>query len=244
MTTDNDQNRSGGERITANEEVRLLPRGWEMRGTGESNRVAFYSSSGSQAAAAADGKNKKKKKRGTFDHPVLGPLPRPWELRKRAQGQFVYHNAETGESAPRGPRKISRRSGKGSATAAMTMTTTTTTPPPGAIAVRSSGQHGRLRRQETSRAPLHGEYERVRCLDDGLGAVGGMNDGIYVVRKKATGQLFVEKNYGGGGGGGGVPAHLVTFIKSEIDMMKSLIHSSIIHYVASFVQDDPFRATV
>ena len=51
-------------------------------------------------------------------------------------------------------------------------------------------------------------------------------------------QLFVEKNYNGA-----VP-HLIPLVKSEINMMKDLIHGSIIHYVASFVQDNPFRATV
>ena len=202
------------ERITANEEARLLPKGWEMRGTGKFNRVEFYRSGGSQAD-----------KKGTFDHPVLGRLTQPWELRKKGPGQFVYYNTNTRKTASRGPpRKLPQQSG--------------TPPPPGAIAVRSSGQHGKLRRQETSAVPLHAEYERARCLDDGKGAIGGMNDGIYVVRKKVTGQLFVEKNYSG------VVPHLIPLIKSEITMMKDLIHSSIIHYVASFVQDTPFQATV
>ena len=201
-----------GERITANEEVRLLPKGWAMKGRGQSNRVAFYRPGGS-----------KTDKEGTFDHPVLGPLPAPWELRKQGPGQFVYHNTRTEDAVRLGPRKVSRQSSG--------------TPPPGAIVVRSSG-HGRLRRQETSMVPLHDQYERVKCLDDGKGLIGGMNDGIYIVRRKLTGQLFVEKNYHGA-----VP-YLVPFVKSEIRMMKDMIHGSIIHYVASFVQDNPFRATV
>ncbi|RYP34537.1 hypothetical protein DL767_004249 [Monosporascus sp. MG133] len=209
--TSGDDDSSTSEQITANEEVRLLPRGWEMRGIGKSNRVAFYRSDDSKAD-----------ENGTFDHPVLGGLPRPWQLRKQGRGQFVYYNAETKKSITRGPRKVSRRS---------------RTPPPGAVTVRSSG-HGRLRRLETSLRPLDDKYERVKCLDVGDGTIGGMNDGIYVVRKKLTGQLFVEKNYNGA-----VP-YLIPLIRSEINMMKDLIHNSIIHYVASFVQDSPFRATV
>ncbi|RYP68572.1 hypothetical protein DL769_005491 [Monosporascus sp. CRB-8-3] len=197
--------------ITANEEVRLLPKGWEMRGTGKSNRVTFYRSDDSKAD-----------KNGTFDHPVLGGLPRPWELRKPGRGQYIYYNTKTKKSVTRGPREVSRRS---------------RTPPPGAVTVRGSG-HGRLRRLETSFRPLDDKYERVKCLDAGDRTIGGMNDGTYVVRKKLTGQLFVEKNYNGA-----VP-HLIPLIKSEINMMKDLIHNSIIHYVASFVQDSPFRATV
>lgn len=200
------------EQMTANEEVRLLPKGWGMRGKGKSNRVEYYRLSGSQAD-----------KKGTFDHPVLGRLPQPWELRKKGTGQFIYYNTKTSKSFFHGPRKLSQQSG---------------TPPPGTVTVRSSGKHGKLRRQETSLVPLHDEYERIRCLDDGKGAIGGMNDGIYVVKKKVTGQLFVEKNYSGA-----VP-YLIPLIKSEIAMMKDLIHSSIIHYVASFVQDNPFQATV
>lgn len=216
MATGNDHSASS-EQMTANEETRLLPKGWKMRGKGESNRVAFYRSDESQTGT--DKKNK-----DTFDHPVLGRLPRHWELRKKGPGQFVYYNTKTGNAASHGPRRV------------------VPPPPPGAVVVAVRDfrqQHGKkLRRQETSRMPLHDEYERVRCLDDGTGAIGGMNDGIYVVRKKVTGQLFVEKNYGGT-----IP-HLIPLIKSEINMMKGLLHSSIIHYVASFIQDDPFQATV
>ncbi|RYP19474.1 hypothetical protein DL765_003314 [Monosporascus sp. GIB2] len=157
------------EEITVNEEVRIIPRGWEMRGTEKSNRVAFYRSDESKA-----------------------------------------------------DKNVSRRS---------------KTPPPGAVVVRNSG-NGRPRRLETSPRPLDDKYERVKCLDAGDGTVDGMNDGIYVARKKLTGQLFVEKNYNGA-----VP-YLIPLIRSEINMMKDLMHSSIIHYVASFVQDSPFRATV
>ena len=182
-----------------------------MKGRGESNRVAFYRPGGSQDD-----------KEGTFDHPVLGALSPPWELRKEGPG-FTYYNTQTGERLCRGPRKVCRHPvGK---------------PPPGSVVVRSSG-HGMLRREETSVVPLHGLFERVKCLDDGQGTLGGMNDGIYVVRHRATGQLFVEKNYNG------AAPHLVPLVKSEIRMMKDLIHGSIIHYVSSFIQDSPFRATV
>ncbi|KAK7754258.1 hypothetical protein SLS62_003836 [Diatrype stigma] len=224
MATDDDHSASS-EQITANEEIQMLPRGWKMRAKGKSNRVAFYRPNESQAGAD---------KKDTFDHPVLGRLPRPWELRKKGPGKFVYYNTETGKAASRGPRRV------------VPPLTTTARPPPGAVVVaaRTFGQQQKqqhvrkLKRQETSCVPLHDEYERTRCLDDGKGAIGGMNDGIYVVRKKVTGQLFVEKNYSGA-----VP-HLIPLIKSEINMMKGLLHSSIIHYVASFIQDDPFRATV
>ncbi|RYP55975.1 hypothetical protein DL771_012230 [Monosporascus sp. 5C6A] len=64
------------------------------------------------------------------------------------------------------------------------------------VTVKSSG-NGRLRRLETSLRPFDDKHDRVKCLDAGDGSIGGMNNGIYVVRKKITGQLFVKKNYNG-----------------------------------------------
>ncbi|RYP08464.1 hypothetical protein DL764_001890 [Monosporascus ibericus] len=130
--TPGDDDCSTREQITANEDVPLLPRAWETRGIGKSNRVAFYRSNDSKADA----------------------------------------------------------------------------------------------------------NDRVKFLDAGDGTSGGMNDGIYVVRKKLTGQLFIEKNYNG------AVAYLIPLIRSEINMTKDLIHNSIIHYVAWFVQGSPFGATV
>ncbi|KAI5927112.1 kinase-like domain-containing protein [Camillea tinctor] len=160
-------------------------------------------------------------KDGTFEHPTLGPLPEDWELRKVSGGQFVYHNTATQKSVNDGPRKIPW----------------TDSAPPDSIIVRRSSM-GKLHRRETSQIPLHDRYTRVKVLDNGGGQLGGMNAGIHVVKDKANGQLYVEKSYND------TNHHINKMVKCEIQLMKKLLHSAIIHYIASYIQDNPFQATV
>ncbi|KAI1641277.1 kinase-like domain-containing protein [Biscogniauxia mediterranea] len=199
--------KSTPEYITANQEVSRLPPGWKLKGVGKSNRVGFFHSQ-----LAED---------GTFEHPIFGPLPQDWELRKISSGQFVYYNTATQKSVNDGPRKIRWSSN----------------PPPDSIIVRRAGM-GKLKRREISKTPLHDKYTRVKVLDNGGGQLGGMNAGIYVVKDKANGQLYVEKSYND------TNHHINKLVKSEIQVMKKLFHSAIIHYIASYIQDDPFQATV
>lgn len=54
---------------------------------------------------------------------------------------------------------------------------------------------GEIIRLPISDQPLDNVYEALRVIDDGQGVLGGMNSGVYVVREKDTGQLYVQKRY-------------------------------------------------
>jgi NIMA (never in mitosis gene a)-related kinase len=181
--------------LTAYEEIQAVPRQWEIKFEGKNKRVAFYRLIGTKLEA-----------QGTYEHPIFGWLPRPWELRKRpgAEG-YYYYNISTDESVEHGPRKVRRPP----------------SPPPGSIRVRREGM-GTLVRQEISRTPLYDKYPRVFTLDAGDGYIGGMNGGVYVVRSTKTKQPYVEKVFRG------THAIYERLAKSEIEMMRRLIHNSII----------------
>ncbi|KAI8633909.1 kinase-like protein [Xylariaceae sp. FL1651] len=99
-------------------------------------------------------------------------------------------------------------------------------PPPGSIRVRRDCM-GTFVRQEISNVPLYSEYPRVKTLDDGDGT-----------RGKKTGQLYVENAFCG-------PTSLYRRLaKAEIVTMRRSTHNSIIHYIAAYVNDDPFQASV
>ncbi|KAI1332670.1 kinase-like protein [Xylariaceae sp. FL0255] len=198
--------------ITANEEVDAVPPEWEVRLDGESGRVSYYQIRGGNVA-----------QQGTYEHPIFGWLPRPWQLNKeKGSDSYVYYNPQTGEKLQYGPRKVARPP----------------SPPPGAIRVRKDGM-GELVRLDISRTHLRDEYKRVSILDDPGGAgVGGMNNGVYLVRSQKTGQLYVEKTFLGN------TDHRRRLVKREIMMMRTLLHNAIIHYIAGYIQDDPFDACV
>ncbi|KAK7992866.1 hypothetical protein PG988_001660 [Apiospora saccharicola] len=69
-------------------------------------------------------------------------------------------------------------------------------PPPGAVAVRKDGM-GQLKRLPVADKPLDHIYERVKTIDDGKGGLGGMNAGVYIVRKRddVVPLFYVEKRY-------------------------------------------------
>ncbi|KAI0016188.1 protein kinase-like domain-containing protein [Xylariomycetidae sp. FL0641] len=207
---------SGRKYISAKEEVETLPPGWKHRvRSDEKNRVSFYDADKAQA-----------KRTEWWDHPLFGSLPKPWELRwDVVDAKYVYYDPETKEREEDGPRKVLKPPKP-------------PTPPPGSIRIRPTGM-GKLLRQEISKTPLNDEYPRVLTIDDGSGDLGGMNGGIYVVRGRTTGQLYVEKSYKA------TEPHIVRLIKHEIAMMRALLHSAIIHYVAGYVCEKPsFAATV
>jgi hypothetical protein len=178
--------------ISASEEIRRVPPDWKVKVIGPNSRVIYYHSSDPML------------KLGTYKHPVLGDLPQKWELCKLAAG-FVYCNTETGEQTTRGPRVLGRRptppppktpfppAANTTAIIQKTAQPPTLVVPTDCVAVKSSGL-GKLVRNGISKKPLDGTvYERIKTIDDGQGGLGGMNGGVYVVRKKNTGRLFVEK---------------------------------------------------
>ncbi|KAK8069127.1 kinase-like protein [Apiospora phragmitis] len=132
-------------------------------------------------------------------------------------------------------------------------------PPSGTVEVRKSGM-GELERLPISSKPLDHLYERVKTIDDGAGNLGGMNAGVYVVREKNTGQVYVQKCYQSNHNA------LIKLFRDEIGYMRvgmaqtnrrpipplifnvhtisdvfaqRLMHSSIVQYVDAYVN---FRA--
>ncbi|KAK8044692.1 hypothetical protein PG993_004716 [Apiospora rasikravindrae] len=101
-------------------------------------------------------------------------------------------------------------------------------PPPGSVAVRKSGM-GRLERLPISNKPLDHLYERVKTIDDGSGNLGGMNAGVYIVREKKAGQVYVQKCYKSNN------SQLIKLFRDEIGYMRRLMHSSIVQYVDAYV---------
>ncbi|CAJ2503135.1 Uu.00g105290.m01.CDS01 [Anthostomella pinea] len=193
--------------ITADEEVGAIPNGWDVQCVGEANRIAFYPMNDEN---------------GTFEHPVFGLLPQPWELRKTI-GALHYHyfNTSINEASDHGPRRVLRPA----------------SPPSGAINTRPAGM-GELERNVIAQHPLHGEYTRLKTLDTGTGDIGGMNGGIYVVGSSTTGQLYVEKRYKT------TSPFMQELVKSEIYQTRQLVHHAIIHYVDAYIEYNPFRASL
>ncbi|KAI1434332.1 kinase-like protein [Xylaria sp. CBS 124048] len=159
---------------------------------------------------------------GTYTHPVFGRLPPPWELRMNVSGKkYYYHNTLTKQSVEHGPRKVIRP----------------LSPPPGAIRVRREGM-GELVRRDVSEVPLYNQYPRIGTLDAGDGRRGGMNGGIYKVKSSITNQVYVEKVFTD------LDSTSRKLAKNEIDMMRKLMHSSIVHYIDAYYREKPFGASV
>lgn len=91
--------------------------------------------------------------------------------------------------------------------------TQTHPPPPGFVRVQRT-EPGDIIRLPISDMPLDDVYEAIRVIDDGNGMLGGMNSGIYVVRKQGTGQLFVQKRYMT------CDASLIKLFREEISFMR------------------------
>lgn len=80
----------------------------------------------------------------------------------------------------------------------------------------------KLRRNAIATMPLDGKYEVVRTIDSGDGTKGGMNAGIFVVRKRSTRELFIQKNFKFD------DDFLVQLVKKEIIIMRALKCNSLV----------------
>ncbi|KAK8052808.1 kinase-like protein [Apiospora saccharicola] len=132
-------------------------------------------------------------------------------------------------------------------------------PPPGAVAVRKDGM-GQLKRLPVADKPLDHIYERVKTIDDGKGGLGGMNAGVYIVRKRddVVPLFYVEKRYRSDN------INLVKLFREEIGYMRvsptnrrrlslpgyhiqqfsdllvqQLMHSGIVQYVQAYIGLQP-----
>ncbi|KAK8131478.1 hypothetical protein PG984_007916 [Apiospora sp. TS-2023a] len=107
-------------------------------------------------------------------------------------------------------------------------------PPPGTVAVRKDGM-GQLKRLPVADTPLDHIYQRVKTIDDGKGGLGGMNAGVYIVRKRndVVPLFYVEKRYRSDN------INLVNLFREEIGYMRRLMHSGIVQYVQAYIRLQP-----
>ncbi|KAI1820187.1 kinase-like protein [Xylaria intraflava] len=197
-----------GEGITACEEVQAVPQQWEIKLEGENNRVAFHLI-GTEAKGP-----------GTYEHPIFGKLPLPWELRKNAgKENYIYYNTLRGQEVERGPHRIPRDPNA-----------------PDSTGVRRESM--RDVPIESSTHPLDSKYLRIHTLDPGGAGIGAMNCGVHVVRSKATAQVCVEKVLRGD------DPHSRRTAKTEIKMMQKLRHEAIVRHLETYYQKQPFAANI
>lgn len=86
------------------------------------------------------------------------------------------------------------------------------------------------------RAPIRNDdyskdYEVVHTIDDGQGAIGGMNGGVFVVRLKNVrgARLQIEKKF---------PTTLdISCAKEEIGLLRSIRHDAMTSYLSAFIVD-------
>ncbi|KAF7541327.1 hypothetical protein G7054_g746 [Neopestalotiopsis clavispora] len=225
--------------ITANEEIRRVPSDWRVMKTLQSGRVHFHHP---QHAPS-----------GTYAHPTLGKLPDEWQMLKTPSG-YWYYNTKTRESTKYRPQKrsapklpktsqpLSQLQAAPDKSDSSAQIVTTPCPllvsgaaPVGYAKVRAGMK---LERNMIASTSLEDKYDIVKVIDPGDGTKGGMNDGIFVVRKKRTNELFIQKNFKCDND------FLISLVRNEINIMRELRCNSLVQYVDAFIQDDPFHATV
>ncbi|KAK9782611.1 putative Protein kinase domain-containing protein [Seiridium cardinale] len=107
--------------------------------------------------------------------------------------------------------------------------------PPGFVQVRPGMT---LERNAIADIPLVHKYSVVKIMDVGDGTKGSMNAGVFVVRKKSTKELFIQKNFRAN------DDFLIGLIRKEISILRMLKCNSLVQYVDGFLQESPFRAAV
>lgn len=82
----------------------------------------------------------------------------------------------------------------------------------------------KLERNDIANMPLDDKYAVLKTVDAGDGAKGGMNAGVFVVRKKSTKELFIQKNFKFDQG----DHFLIELVKKEIIIMRMLKCNSLV----------------
>lgn len=80
----------------------------------------------------------------------------------------------------------------------------------------------KLERNLIASTSLEDKYDIVKVIDPGDGTKGGMNDGIFVVRKKRTNELFIQKNFKCDND------FLISLVRNEINIMRELRCNSLV----------------
>src|SRR6187402_1759243 len=148
-------------------ELKALPEGWLIKA--ETNGRIYFLKLGTATTV--------------YDHPCLGPLPRPWILKlcKESGTKHLvpkYYNRDTKVESTRDPRfspeylKSRTRTLEKDALEIV-----------GSLRKMTSDmplEH--MKRADIGKKDIRDKYEIVKVIDPGNGSVGGMNGGVFVVR--------------------------------------------------------------
>ncbi|KAI1875521.1 uncharacterized protein JN550_001807 [Neoarthrinium moseri] len=248
------------ERITANEEVRRTPKEWGYKKVGYYGQVIFY--------------HPVKCRDGTTKHPILGGLPKDWELCNGEDG-FFYRNTRTQQ-------KVRHRT-------VLKDDTTPSAPPPATAPAAPIAKHSTPPTPQeptpqpapktlagpapSSRPPVPDTPTKTPTPPPPPGYL-HVKSGLQIERNKVQNTALTLKyqrvktlDAGDGqmgGMNGGVYAvrnkdngvlcveknfktHdrvLVKLAWKEIYFTKKVVHNTIVHYLDGFIQDNPFKATL
>lgn len=196
-------------------QLRLLPEGWTFNVTLEG--LVYYTNHKTTPPST------------TWNHPNLGPLPKPWILKvvNTGTGQCrpVYYNKETRKQSKDDPRNLDSTLKELSKNAPRELRIA-------ASRIRNSSKHnpGKFKRTPINEERnIRDQYEIIHTIDDGKGGIGGMNGGVFVVVMKNVGRIFIEKRF---------KEDAIAFARNEIEMMYRVNHAALTGYSAAFILED------
>ena len=158
-------------------ELDALPSAWNIK-VSEDRRVHYRNPDGASF----------------YDHPTLGPLPRPWIIRlcQEADGKRYprYFNRDTKRFTTKDPRvdkRFLRKQNEASKDSEFGRATSVTT-------MRRGLKLEHLLREDIKSVDFRDQLYYVKVLDAGDGTLGAMNGGVFVVKwKTGSDRLMVEK---------------------------------------------------
>ncbi|RFU28744.1 hypothetical protein B7463_g7597, partial [Scytalidium lignicola] len=174
----------------------------------------------------------------TYHHPKHGALPHGWILQlHEAPGvipQVQYYNTIHKHRTSRNPRLHNPfKHGQ-------------VDPQASVLAIASQSSRARANtilasghREGIKPYNIRSEFIKVRTIDVGDGTLGGMNGGVFIVRMKGVEKrLFVEKRFKS------EIEESKELAENEIRILHKLKHGSLTLYVASFITQNPWDASV
>ncbi|MCJ1432665.1 hypothetical protein MMC27_002022 [Xylographa pallens] len=87
---------------------------------------------------------------------------------------------------------------------------------------------------EIPRTNLEGNFYRTKAIDGGHDKIGGLNLGIYLVKRKTDGRTCVQKKIDG----------KEKYLRREIHVLHHLKHPNIIGFVTAFITPPPRQASL
>ena len=87
---------------------------------------------------------------------------------------------------------------------------------------------------EISSTNLEGKFYLTKVIDGGPHKIGGLNLGIYLVKRKTDGRTCVQKKIDG----------TEKYLRREIHVLHHLKHPNVIEFVTAFITPPPRQASL